>query len=369
MVRASVNGRVSAMTRQPAAILLIAYPRATASIGRLRWPKVWEVALGVVTVVGGTGCAGGDSSGVEPGRVDDGMVVERNGDPLPAAATVEMDHRVEWNSAEDARTRIQVTTTTAIGSDLLVIEVNEGDHQRARILSVNGTPVPAEQPARRADIWRLRAEGARDSVEVETEGCVPLAISVIEEKSAMRTPGQWQGLRIQRFFPGHQMRRVVARSDSTTVGLPLRVEVDTVVGVRKRIGEDIPFEFDSENITLDSAATKLQVIAKDLSDLSAGDSTVTISVEGHTDRVGEEAYNYGLGLRRAKSVIKRLILHHHGLCSSRFVIMSYGESMPSDADSAGEARARNRRVEVVVVRDTTRSLPAEGQDRNRQGIE
>lgn len=296
---------------------------------------------------------------MEPGRVDDSMVVVQNGDPFPAAASVEMDHRVEWNPAEDARTRIQVTTTTAIDSDLLVIEVNDGDIQQGRILSVNGTPVPGEQPVQRADIWRLRAEGTRDSVEVETEGCAPLAISVIEQKSAMRTPVHWQGLRLEQFFPGHQMRQVVARSDSTTVGLPLEVEVDTVVGVRESIGEHILFEFDIANITWKREQAKLQAIAKDLADRFAGDSTVTISVEGHTDRVGVEAYNYGLGLRRAQSVIKELILHHHSLCSSRFVILSHGKSMPLVEDGTAEARARNRRVEVVVVRDTTRSPPAQ----------
>ena len=249
---------------------------------------------------------------------------------------------------------------TAIGSDLLVIEVHDGDNQRGRILSVNGTPVPGKEPVRRADIWRLRAEGDRDSVEVETDGCAPLAISVIEQKSAMRTPGQWQGLRIQRFFPGHQVRRVVARSDSTTVGLPLEVEVDTVVGIRTRIGENILFDFDRANITWKEERAKLRDIARDLANRFAGDSTVTISVEGHTDRVGGEAYNYGLGLRRARSVINELILHHHGLCSSRFVILSHGESMPSDVGSSEKARPRDRRVEVVVVRDTTRSLPTAG---------
>lgn len=353
MLCASVNGQGSTMTRQPAAMLLLACPGAIASIGRLRWPAGREVALGVVIVAGVAGCTGRDSSGVEPGHVDDRMVVGQNEDPMPAASSVEMDHRVVWNPAEDAKTRIQVTTTTAIGSDLLVIQLNDGDNQRGRILSVNGTPVPGGPPVRRADIWRLRAEGTRDSVEVETEGCAPLAISVIEQKAAMRTPGHWQGLRLERFFPGHQVRQVVARSDSTTFGLPLEVEVDTVVGVRKRIGEDILFEFDSANITWQEEQAKLQDIAKDLANWLVGDSTVTISVEGHTDQVGEEAYNHGLGLRRAESVIRELILHHPSLCSSRFVMLSHGESMPSDVDSPREARARNRRVEVVVVRDTT----------------
>ena len=72
-----------------------------------------------------------------------------------------------------------------------------------------------------------------------------------------------------------------------------------------------------------------------------------ISIFGHTDDSGEEEYNQKLSERRAQSVARYLI--DGGIAAQRIVIIGYGESRPSEANSTAEGRARNRRIELLLV--------------------
>ncbi|MDR2386502.1 MAG: ankyrin repeat domain-containing protein [Deltaproteobacteria bacterium] len=78
----------------------------------------------------------------------------------------------------------------------------------------------------------------------------------------------------------------------------------------------------------------------------ANNPTVNVRVVGHTDYVGTEAYNYGLGLRRAQSVIRELV--RNGVSPARLSEDSRGESEPIESNTTRAGRARNRRVEIHV---------------------
>ena len=69
-----------------------------------------------------------------------------------------------------------------------------------------------------------------------------------------------------------------------------------------------------------------------------------ISIYGHTDDAGEEAYNQKLSERRAQSVARYLI--DGGLAANRIVIIGYGETRPSASNETAEGRALNRRIEL-----------------------
>ena len=72
-----------------------------------------------------------------------------------------------------------------------------------------------------------------------------------------------------------------------------------------------------------------------------------VTLEGNTDSVGSEQYNYGLGLRRAKAVEKVLV--NYGVKAGRMRAKSYGETRPIATNETEEGRAQNRRVEVQVL--------------------
>jgi OmpA-OmpF porin, OOP family len=69
-------------------------------------------------------------------------------------------------------------------------------------------------------------------------------------------------------------------------------------------------------------------------------------VSGHTDLIGNEAYNQDLGLKRA-SVVGRYI-QEKGIGIDRMLIESKGESEPAGDYLTSEGRAKNRRTEISI---------------------
>jgi chemotaxis protein MotB len=79
----------------------------------------------------------------------------------------------------------------------------------------------------------------------------------------------------------------------------------------------------------------------------------TIVIEGHTDdvRLTKSAYhsNWELSVSRSNSVIELLV--SDGVQPERLVASGYGEHRPVAANDTPEGRARNRRVEILILRD------------------
>jgi len=76
------------------------------------------------------------------------------------------------------------------------------------------------------------------------------------------------------------------------------------------------------------------------------DAALKVSVEGHTDAIGSEAYNMKLSERRAESV--RDYLTSHGVAAGRITTAAFGESRPVASNDTAEGRAENRRVEIIA---------------------
>ena len=78
----------------------------------------------------------------------------------------------------------------------------------------------------------------------------------------------------------------------------------------------------------------------------------SVTVEGHADSIGSDAYNTELSRRRATAVAEELIAH--GVRRDRVAVEAYGERRPvapnthSDGTDNPAGRARNRRVEAVI---------------------
>jgi outer membrane protein OmpA-like peptidoglycan-associated protein len=85
----------------------------------------------------------------------------------------------------------------------------------------------------------------------------------------------------------------------------------------------------------------------------AGEITVT----GHTDAKGDDAYNQELSRRRAQAVVDWL-RRQDGLHAPAFKAVGRGATAPiapntrSDGSDDPEGRARNRRVEVKIPKQT-----------------
>ena len=76
-------------------------------------------------------------------------------------------------------------------------------------------------------------------------------------------------------------------------------------------------------------------------------ASVKVSVEGHTDAVGSEAYTLGLSNRRAVAVKDFLV--KEGVPEGRLTTQGLGESQPVATNDTADGRAQNRRVELKVL--------------------
>jgi OOP family OmpA-OmpF porin len=105
--------------------------------------------------------------------------------------------------------------------------------------------------------------------------------------------------------------------------------------------DDVHFAFDSATLS-DSARSVLEEAVTTLQ----RNPSISLSIEGHTDSVGSDAYNQKLSERRAQAVADFLI--SRGIPASRLSVVGHGESRPIADNSTADGRARNRRVEFVV---------------------
>ena len=73
-----------------------------------------------------------------------------------------------------------------------------------------------------------------------------------------------------------------------------------------------------------------------------------VRVEGHSDNVGDRGYNQRLSRERALSV--RAALIRRGVSARRLDAAGYGESRPTATNRTERGRAKNRRVQFVIVK-------------------
>ena len=111
---------------------------------------------------------------------------------------------------------------------------------------------------------------------------------------------------------------------------------------KKIILRGVNFDFDKANIRPDAVP-----ILREAATILKENSTLKVSVEGHTDAIGSEEYNLKLSLRRANAVKQFLI--KEGIPESRLTTRGLGESQPIASNDTDDGRAQNRRVELKPI--------------------
>ena len=107
------------------------------------------------------------------------------------------------------------------------------------------------------------------------------------------------------------------------------------------VNEIIHFSFDSALLS-----DQAQQILNHKADYLRTNSGVTVTVEGHCDERGTDAYNIALGERRAESVKNFLV--DLGINTNRLNTVSYGEERPIAMGQDEASWAKNRRAQFVI---------------------
>ncbi len=106
---------------------------------------------------------------------------------------------------------------------------------------------------------------------------------------------------------------------------------------------NILFAFDRYDLSAEAIGT-LDHVAETLTQ----DRRLKLRIDGHTDAIGSDNYNFRLGQKRADSAARYLI--EHGIDANRLTTFSYGETRPVADNATPEGRQLNRRVEFEFER-------------------
>lgn len=110
----------------------------------------------------------------------------------------------------------------------------------------------------------------------------------------------------------------------------------------KMVLENIFFELDAYDLRAES-----KIELDGLVDFLLDNPSVSILIGGHTDNLGQAAYNQALSENRAKSVYAYLV--NGGVGATRLKFKGFGMNQPIADNDTEEGRAKNRRTEITIL--------------------
>ena len=128
----------------------------------------------------------------------------------------------------------------------------------------------------------------------------------------------------------------------TKISFPTAGEMEKHLAVDKHVDVyGIYFDFASDRLRPESGP-----VLREISDALTKNPAWTLTINGHTDNVGGDAFNLDLSRRRSLSVRRALSETYH-IDPARLQTAGFGASQPKESNATIDGRAKNRRVELV----------------------
>ncbi len=137
---------------------------------------------------------------------------------------------------------------------------------------------------------------------------------------------------------------VTCPTDNRTATDTVTIQVIAPPAARVYTFEDVHFDFDRYTLRPEAVRVLEQAVTA-----MKADTTLRLTLEGHTCSIGTAEYNLALGERRSNAV--RDYLTQNGVAATRVQTVSYGEEKPKHDNSREETRRLNRRAALVVRLD------------------
>lgn len=205
-------------------------------------------------------------------------------------------------AAEGKVTRLDYSATSNVG-ELAILRNHENAIRALGGVRVNGR----ERPAGR-HVFRIDKEGATTWVLLNVTSASGYRLAIVEP---------------------------VAMQQSVTAG---------------QLGEQIRKQgFATLYINFETAKSQLKPdaapVIKEVAQMLRSNPEIKLSIEGHTDNVGDAKSNKRLSEDRARSVMQAVVAQ--GIDAKRLSAAGFGMERPVADNRSDEGRAKNRRVELV----------------------
>ncbi|MBL7817114.1 MAG: OmpA family protein [Saprospiraceae bacterium] len=259
------------------------------------------------------------SAGVGAELYDSGVEL---GAPVGAGINVRITPKVKATIASNYRLPFNETTPNGFCHSLGVIVNLKGKKKE------NETPfiskMPEKQPKINEEYARIEAE-TRAKKEAEAQAEADRKRLAAEQKAKEESDA------LAKAEAAKQAKM------SATVAVEVAPEVKKVLDYALK---GVQFETGSAQLTQASYAILDEVALTMYKNLD-----LRISIEGHTDRTGNESINQKLSEARAKTCMTYLVTK--GIKSERLQTKGFGSSKPVSDNETNEGRSLNRRVEFI----------------------
>ncbi|MDX8553748.1 OmpA family protein [Tenacibaculum sp. 1B UA] len=158
----------------------------------------------------------------------------------------------------------------------------------------------------------------------------------------LKTPTKKIGIQIYSDVANAQIGVVESKEFEQTIE---KITADKIINEINTKG------FATLHINFDSGKSRIKAdsyeIVSEISKMLKTNPNLKISIEGHTDNVGNEEFNMKLSKNRAKSVLMSVV--DEGIEESRLESKGFGHTKPIGNNATEEGKAQNRRVELRKI--------------------
>lgn len=181
----------------------------------------------------------------------------------------------------------------------------------------------------------LRIASVKDNLDLLRKGKVVILLDKDLLEHKVSAPNKDKNY----YIMYHRLKRYFIEKKVPDIGL---AEIPTGLQITM---DNLRFVADSSEL-LESEKGRISMIAESLKKATAG-GDYSILVEGHTADVNKPTGQMNLSVERAQSIVNALT--ENGLNKKLFTFKGYGATKPAATNSTPEGRAKNRRVEIIIM--------------------
>ncbi len=135
--------------------------------------------------------------------------------------------------------------------------------------------------------------------------------------------------------------RLYKSINMTNYASDFKIPLDTVEKNKTFSLDNIYFDFNRSDLKTEAIPVVISV-----KEYLLKNPSIRLEIIGHTDNVGEAAYNQILSVKRAERVCQYLV--KNGINENRLLFAGQGSSFPAFDNNTESGRAKNRRIEFVI---------------------
>ena len=272
------------------------------------------------------------------------------------AKSTALEEKLEKNvvslRADSLSKKRQIENLTSQNAELKQLNANLTNKQSAMI----------KQQAAESKKTLEELQAAREKLQTREDELDSIQLSLEQERKNLDKIRAELGIKDNEILAKNkqiaEMEEILRKKDSATVALRNKIEKALKgfegqgLNIAQRDGK-IYLVLDESllfSVGKSDVAPKGLEVLKNLATVLEQNQDINIEIEGHTDNTGGAKINWELSTKRALA-ISQILLDNSKIDGKRITVSGRGQYCPVDESNTPEARAKNRRSEIILTPD------------------